>query len=435
MSIAKALTHIQFEGFCPFDFSRGFRLISENDEMGISRQKWHKRYINLTHHLLVIVRTIWFVSLKPFFQKSELGEIVFVLAPPGVQHRRKDIAQMYDKVRGLTNGCDGVLLEQHTGHEFRWTRTKKLLHYTLSWWQNMHATHLSVREKLRIVRELITLHDFSCIMETLPDYKLAIVFYDANLYNNYFVCYAKQKGCKTATLQHGVMVAARPEVHDNIDFKGIEFDCFVSDYFLAWNNFTYREAVRSGMEDRRIRILGIAKCIGKTRKATVKGEIKRLGVLLDGKFSDVNNGRLARVVDEYCQRYSKHYILKYHPAYKGNEFENLLSSCGKQMPITATLDELIAQTDGIVVSNSTALFELAYLGVPFFRFKSEPLIDKFRDLHIPMFSDSLELSSLVSSYEAGKYLIDTKELCGTSESVENTYRKFLEEFFYEKYAH
>lgn len=433
MKISEGIKNIQFHGLIKYDFAKGFNLISEADELQISTSSFYKRLKNGFHYILNICKTV----LCPLFiANSNLknhGKIIFLLAPPDVQKRRKDIARLFNDVSNLTNSCDQLSFTYHSWHEFSIYRSLYLFYLVIYWLIQLIPSKLSPRKKIRVIFELTQLYDFQLTLKRLniSHYNLALVFYDANLYNNFFVQFFKYKGCKTATLQHGVMVAARPNVKDNLDFKGIEFTGSISDYFLAWNEFTKREAIKGGIPNNKIKILGVAKCIGQQPYHQTDNKKNCLGVLLDGIYSNSNNERLIRIINKYSLRTGIRYILKYHPAYKGDEFKSLMNENGSTLPINSSLRELIECSDGIIVANSTALFELAYLNIRFYRFRAEPTIDKFRDLMIPMFSTEEELINLLGKDYEYSQKIHT-ELCGTCNDVKLSYTSFLNEFIYEK---
>lgn len=434
MKISEGIKDIQFHNLIKYDFAKGLNLISEADELQVCTSCFYKRLKNGLHYVLNICKTILYPLFIANFNLKNHGKIIFLLAPPDVQKRRKDIARLFDDVSNLTDYCDQLSFTYHSRHTFSIYRSLCLFYLVIYWFIQLIPSKLTLRKKIRVIYELTQLYDFQTILKkiNITQYNLALVFYDANLYNNFFVQFFKYKGCKTATLQHGIMVAARPNVKNNLDFKGIEFTGSISDYFLAWNEFTKREAIKGGIPDNRIKVLGVVKCIGQQPyKQTNNNKKNCLGVLLDGIYSNSNNEKLIRIINKYSQQTNTRYILKYHPAYKGNEFELLMNENGSALPINSSLKELIECSDGIIVANSTALFELAYLNVRFYRFKSEPEIDKFRGLMIPMFSTEEELINILGNDYKCSQKIRT-ELCGTCNDVKLSYASFLNEFIYEK---
>ena len=424
MKISDGIKGIQFKGLIEYDFARGFNLLSEADFLQMENVSFYKKVKNGGHHICQLLISILTSAFISHYNKSDGSKIIFLLAPPGVQGRRKDIASLFHKISHLTEICDQLSFDYKYWKNVSIRRTFVLIYSIIIWYSQLHGTRLSLRKKIIVLHELSFLFDFQRLLKNLPLYKLALVFYDANLYNNFFVQYFKHKGIKTATLQHGVMVSSRPDVKNNLDFIGIEFKGSISDYFLAWNEFTKQEAIKSGIPEEKIKVLGVAKCIGqKPYIRTIKSQ-KTLGVLLDGIYSNINNEKMIKVIDDFCTRHEYQYILKYHPAYKGNEFDNSMSERGRSLPLNTTLEDLINQTDSIIVANSTALFELACLNVRFYRFRTERELDKFRDLRIPMFSSSEELEKIINmDWKEIKKAYDSE--ISVNQTPETLYRTFL----------
>ncbi len=424
MKISDGIRNIQFKGFIEYDFARGFNLLSEADALQMESASLYKKIKNTIHHFCQLLTSIIAPLFVYHYKKTRKSKIIFLLAPPDIQYRRKDIAFLFDQISNLTKYCDQLSFEYKYLQNISIKRTFFLINLIVFWIIQLRKTKLSVRKKIIILHELTLLYDYYKLLELLPLYKMAIVFYDANLYNNFFIQYFKSKKTKTATLQHGVMVSERPEIKYNLDFKGIEFKGFISDYFLVWNEFTKREAIKGGVPKSKIKVLGCAKCIGKKMYTTDFKSNKTLGILLDGIYSSINNEKMIAIIDEFCNRNDYLYILKYHPAFNGDEYTNRMSKNGSSLPLDSTLEDLINQTEGIVIANSTTLFEFLTLNVPFYRFRVDSDTDKFRDLKIPMFSSCTELEELVQFGWKNLKEIYDKEI-GSEKNVKTQYKKFL----------
>ena len=213
----------------------------------------------------------------------------------------------------------------------------------------------------------------------LNRYNLCFCFYDAAPFQNFLIQYAKKHGCKTATLQHGIMLSPRPGIEDNLDFAGHEFKASVSDYFLVWNEFTKSEAIKAGIDAERLKILGVSKCIGVT-PPTYSPNSNIIGIFLDGKFEEHNNVPLIEIVQEWAKKNSYKCIFRYHPDYKATEYDTYLDkSVSNTCKKTVSLYDFIKDISFCVVANSTVLFELEYFCIPFIRYSSNDILDKFRD--------------------------------------------------------
>lgn len=229
-------------------------------------------------------------------------------------------------------------------------------------------------------------------------YCLCFCFYDAEPFQNFLIQYAKLHGCKTATLQHGIMLAPREGVGNNLDFAGHEFQAFVSDFFLVWNQFTKKEAMKTGIQEEQLKVLGVAKCVGMSQPQ-LPSDSSSIGVILDGKFEDENNIPMIMIVQTWAKKKKMKCVFRYHPDYYGNEFSNYINASSTVCPKGVSLYDFIRSVSFCVVANSTVLFELEYFCIPFLRYSSNGSLDKFRDY------PSLNFTSIRSFDSAYKEMI------------------------------
>lgn len=254
----------------------------------------------------------------------------------------------------------------------------------------------------------------------MTNYNLCFCFYDAAPYQNFLIQYAKIHGCKTATLQHGIMLSPRVGLEDNLDFAGHEFRASVSDYFLAWNEFTKNEAIKTGIEENKLKVVGISKCIGVT-PPTYSPNSNKIGIILDGKFEEHNNIPLIRIVQGWAKNNGFKCIFRYHPDYKATEYEDYLDkSVSDTCKKTDSLYDFIKDISFCVVANSTVLFELEYFCIPFIRYSSNDLLDKFKDY------PSVSFTSKYDFDEAYKKMMSSEKKAFVSADIK--YKEFFMQF-------
>lgn len=296
---------------------------------------------------------------------------------------RPDIARLMSNVMStIENGNYDIIRWQKNPH-FSALRTVSYTFYAFLWYiQLVRSQMFSFTESLSVIRMLMEFKDMAFDLRSkdlCKKYQLCVFCYDAETYQNFLSQYMQKMGCKTATLQHGVMLAPRKAASQNVDFAGIEFASFVSTYFLAWNDFTKKEAIKAGVEEDRIRILGIAKCIGDS-PLNIDRKRKVIGVILDGEFEKRNNIPMIEMTNRLAQELGYTYILRYHPNFSGNEYEHEMNhqygeTCHKNVP----LKEFLSDVGFCILANSTVLFELEYYGVPYLRYSTNDDFDKFKD--------------------------------------------------------
>ena len=216
------------------------------------------------------------------------------------------------------------------------------------------------------------------------------------------------------------MLAPRFSVVNNIDFAGIEFYSFVCDYFLVWNDFTKNEAVKAGIDESRIKVLGISKCVGKPR-LKCKQDARSVGVFLDGEFEKFNNKPLINIVQDWARKNSMNCVFRYHPNFEGTEYSDLIDNkVSSVCPQNVTLEEFIENNSFFVLANSTVLFELEYYCVPFIRYSTNDDMDKFRDYPSQSFTNIEELGR---AFENMRKLPPKKFV-----SCDDAYSEFFREF-------
>lgn len=320
--------------------------------------------------------------------------------------RRQDIVSLFKSIQSAVPVDKFDIIGFKRELSFNLRRTIDNMCYACFWLKVLKGNYRFV-QLLHIIRMLILFkdieHEFNKLIP-LSQYHLFVVLYDAETVQNFMSQFIQLHGCKVATLQHGIMISKRRGLEHILDFAGIEFESFVSNYFLAWNDFTREEAIKSGIPSEKIEVLGVVKCLGKNiiKPNTVE---KKIGVILDGICNEKNNIPMLKIVNNYAHEYGYVYTVRYHPNFKGSEYSDYIDcTIGRICPKNVTLDDFIADSSFIVLSNSTVLFELEYHDFPFVRYSSHDLTDKYIDYPISSFETKDEMHSrlLAISHVDGK---------------------------------
>lgn len=302
-------------------------------------------------------------------------------------------------------------------------RFVQIVIHSAKWYTTIRRCSYNMRETFLTLATVFKFYDIEKYLSKEPsflNYKLWVLFYDALPVENFISQYAQKLGAKTATLQHGIMLAPRDVKPLNMDFAGLEFESFTSDFFLVWNEFTKHEALKSGIKDEQIRVLGIAKCLYAPHIQRHEHN-NQIGVILDGKFEDENNEPMIRLVNGFCERHSMKCVLRYHPNYDGTEFDYvMIRGITQKYEKNKSLTDFLSEVDFCVLANSTVLFELENYNVPFVRYSTGNDKDKYRDYTCGTFNDSV---SLEKSYQQMK-----KKSMVKQQSTEIQYEKFFQSF-------
>ena len=220
------------------------------------------------------------------------------------------------------------------------------------------------------------------------------------------------------------MLAPRPGLEDNIDFVGGEFKNSVSDYFLVWNEFTRREAVKAGISMDKIKVLGIAKCLGLPPfKPTLR---KTFGVILDGFYEKENNPVMIEIACSFAKQAGYRFIVRYHPNFRGDEYTDIIpKALGEECSKTVSLEDFANNVSFCIISNSTVMFEFLYRRMDVFHYSSSN--DKFKDLPLKSFRSLSEFVGQFNLVENSKER-ELEDLVCQPRDISSAYRNFFSNY-------
>lgn len=341
---------------------------------------------------------------------------------------REDIKQMTYNVAECAgfNKCDILIWEPR--NQFNLIEALKKISLMPIWLYQLRHIIVKAPIKIWLLKLLLQLKDrqeFINRIVNIQKYNLCVVHYDACTFGNHIAQFFKNHKIKTATLQHGVMLAPRPGLENIVDFCGIEFYNFVSDYFLAWNEFTKKEAIKCGIDSNRIIVAGMSKYFVDVRSTRMQ-ETKLIGVILDGKDEMDNNETLINMAKKFAEEMGYHYILRLHPYFRGDEYNHLINpSNGGVCSKNVGLFDFLKNLEFCLLANSTLLFELETLKIPYLRYSSGDIKDKFRDYQSPMFHNYDELKNKYLCQEHVSYM-DKIETNNAKRKYETFFSNFSE---------
>lgn len=260
----------------------------------------------------------------------------------------------------------------------------------LVWYYQLRTLGLPSVYRMELVRQLLDLHYIGLDISrnlNIVKYKLAMVFYDAPIQFNFMMQFMRLHGCLTATMQHCVLLSRREEFSDIRDYRGIELGSFVSDYLLAWNDFTRQEALKMGIDNSRIIVLGNAKCMG---MPAIKAQgVNVIGVILDGECNEECNIPMITAAQRYAEENGFKCVLRFHPGDDTSVYNSVINSKLTTIcPNNVNLSDFFSSLSFGVAANSTVVLELEYFQIPFVRYTCGNMKDKFIDFRsAPSFTD------------------------------------------------
>lgn len=404
MTISESIKDIRFKGLEKYDCSKIVGFLSEAD-------KWNSK-ISLWHCILNILFFSFFDNRK-YVIKETKGCQKNLFAYNDLHAIRADMYNMLQDVYNCSPDASFVELTK----SIRIKNPKdifSLIKLQFLWLSKLiSVTGLGFSRIMAVVSAFVKTKTIIARLDKFKNYQNVIVCYDANFIDNVPAQFFKVKGGKSITLQHGVMCASK-----NVPYYGIWFRCFISDYFLAWNNLTREEAVKDGIPVNKVVVCGIAKCINTSKIVSPKNRI--IGLLLDG-YDFINVG-IIKVANDFCRKYGYKYVLRYHPNYKGNEYDNIILSDYYVGNNRETLYEYARKVEFTLQGNSTALMELLYMGHPTYVFSTDNEVEIYPEF-IRVSHNVKELEDLIKSES---YLNDISDRLVSVKDIKKEYTSFFE---------
>lgn len=326
---------------------------------------------------------------------------------------RRDIYDMFFKIFQCSNDSTFIRIHCHSSFTSL-PEIKERITLSFRWWKQMKDTKLTPLQKVSSVSLLILIKHYSKQIEPYFNYDVLVTRYDALDTDNIVTQIFKNQGKITVTAQHGMMYSSR-----GVPFSGIYFYNSISDYFLAWNNMTKTEAIKDGLEERKIKVCGIARCIDAPKSRAVYN--KTIGIVLDGY--DYLNVEMIAIANLFCKKTGYKYYLRYHPFYKGSEYDSLVSKSYYLGNSRGSLIDYSNRVEFSIVANSTVLLELLYMKHRTYVFSKDTAVEIYYK-YVPVFHNILELDCLISSSSYEKEVYD--ELV-TVEDIRKQYSQFFKE--------
>ena len=253
-------------------------------------------------------------------------------------------------------------------------------------------------------------------------YGFIVVYYDVSPDECYLVQEFKHRGCLTMTLQHGIF--SRKSTLKTLSDTAFELSESISDYYLAWNQYTKDEAVKVGVSKEKIVVLGAPKYIDlKEPEKSIFAENETFGIILNNSSFDVHNRRLIEMANRLSNEIGYKYVVRYHPELSGKEYDCLFEEGFlKKDDNKQTIAEYASKVSFSIISSSSVFVDLLLLKHPVYRLKIFK-DDTYSSVEYNSFKSVDELKSLLEKRETGKEAF--YYLCN-SYNVYQNYREFFD---------
>ena len=261
---------------------------------------------------------------------------------------------------------------------FSATLQKKKIHFlrfviyqclALIWMCQLLFTGHRLRESFSYLYYLFVCRETIKMIEKTPwkKYKFVVVYYDLVSDENCFIQFYQHHGIPGLTLQHGIF-SEKPIVK-NISDTAIEFKRSISDYYLAWNQYTKEEAIIAGMDANKIVVLGIPKYATYKKTPRLSTNVDNcFGIVLNNKNFSFHNEQMIRIANEISHKTGLKFYMRYHPDLKGDEYQKIVGdgfagNCNNNL----TIEEYSKTVKFTIISSSSVFVDLVFLQHPVYR--------------------------------------------------------------------
>jgi hypothetical protein len=192
-------------------------------------------------------------ALKLESTKSENQKDKVLISRNFIASKRSDYSEIFENVSEFLD-CDRLTISRNFN-------ILQVINFTINFVSCFSiANHpiLNLRDKLEVTFLFIYFRNFGKKINAIgviDSYSKYISFCDSYLEENYLAQYANLKGLTTFTLQHGLYKNTGAICNNDSE----SYMNFVSNYMLLWGESTRRELLSAGIDEKRLKIVGMPK--------------------------------------------------------------------------------------------------------------------------------------------------------------------------------
>ena len=272
-------------------------------------------------------------------------------------------------------------------------RLKRIMYVKLvaCWIGQMKTTNLTWAQKIFFASKLMSakLLIDSIYGELHDNARLVVCFCDTHVEDYILVNYFNKLNVKTATLQHAVYehkLMWWPNLYSH------------SDYFLGINEVAKYEALLSGMEVEKFKIVGSMSLINRSfdEKRKVK-KIQTIGVALSGPTFEEQNYFLMESAKRIAELLNIDVIVRLHPALKRDKYSFYFKDSRMKCDTCIGIDSFVEKSDIVILGSSNMFGDLITESVITLRFVDSNNLDYYEIIDDFKFRNFEELFSRVNS--------------------------------------
>lgn len=295
------------------------------------------------------------------------------------------------------------------------------------WGKQLKKTGIDWREKIYLVSVIQQAYcDYYIVEKTCKNnnffIKNGVTLCDVMPIDSFFVQKWKSLGLRTITLQHGTF---------NVGHYG--YASSISDYFFAHSEFSVVCAVKSGLDRRKIVVVGAPQNINIERNYD-DSNYKIIGVVLGGTILEKYDIQLLQMINVFAQKYGFKVYAKFHPGFPLKKYsESIEEYIDKEYYDEISCYEFMKFVDFLVDDGSTVFIECLQNRKVAFTYLCEINPYKYDKNIFLTFESYDEMEKLFCMYidnsEEIKYMIEQNiKYLGTKENPFELYKQAFENY-------
>ncbi len=361
-----------------------------------------------------------------YYDFGKIKDAKCVLFYSHLHAARKDYTLFMEKIASCSNeavlftgvGKKGMHKIIHIGWR-SWT----VLMLCVLWENELKKANIDKKYHSIFLIDLVQMYRWKHILERnekiITTIQSMVSIFDAREFENVFAQFCNHHNIVTGTLQHGHfgnrLFVNKYNYCIDIPYKG-----FVSDYFLAWGQYSKNCAIESGISTAQVFLCGCPEFISE-KESPVQGDA--VGVLLDGDIlSGEDNVKMLEIAQQDAARSDKKLIIKLHPKDNINKYQGHFDT-DKAEVFIGSIEEFAQRLSYVICCNTSALIQMMAYKVKVYHYRTTTCYDMYKVLQNYSFTDFEGLLRIKASEDEYD---DCLEQLSITNNVRNLYKTTLE---------
>lgn len=388
--------------------------------------------LTLTKVIKALARS-WFFKVPELRIKLDNNRILMLTTV----HARNDHDSYWNSIKELFPVKDEIILNN------RFTTKEYLKNISFRGMIDRIQRYRSAYRALKVIENKLHRSYFASKLLTCEKYineikdqtrstKVVFAFCDTFLFENVLIQFMRNKGVVCITTQHGQPVFRGWDT-DHLNQSQI-FN-FSSDYYIAKGNYSKRQFVKAGFDEKKIVVLGSMN--KEIRKLPFHNSESIFGVFTDCilyDFASYTNRKLIERAEDISKKIDLPYFLKVHPSDTPQKYTSLVSErCIGIYKDEYANEELFRRIEFGIISASAIYLDMLYSDVKCYQLKTKiefPIVENQEDIFesSDQFMDRLDAWRRLPVPEKDMYFSEQQKEYGSCENTGQRIRNFVMSF-------